>query len=91
VETFEKRFAGFTEAGVTSENIEEMYAGALTKIRENPNPAKPKSKFDLAKSKAFRKESKKTLAQRKESVAEKKTARAAKLRAALAAADEDDE
>ena len=91
METFEKRFAGFTEAGVTAENIEEMYAGALAKIRENPNPAKPKSNFNLAKSKAFRKESKKTLAQRKESVAEKKAARAAKLRAALAAADEDDE
>ena len=87
METYEKRFAGFIEKGITAETIEEMYAGALVKIRENPNPTKPVSTFKP--NKAFKKAVKKTLEQRKESVVAKKAARAAKLQAALETADDE--
>ena len=89
METYEKRFAGFIEKGITADTIEEMYATALSAIRENPNPAKPASTFKP--NKAFKKEIKKTLEQRKEAVSIKKAAKAAKLAAALAAAGDDED
>ena len=77
-----------TGSAATAATIEEMYAGALTSIRENPNPAKPKSTFKP--NAAFKKPVKKTLAERKETVVKKKAAQAAKLAAALAAAGDDE-
>ena len=89
VETYEKRFAGFIEKGITSETIEEMYASALTNIRANPNPTKPISTFKP--NKAFAHPKKISLEQRKERVAAKKAAQATKLSAALEAAGDDEE
>ncbi len=89
VETYEKRFSGFIEKGITAENIEEMYANALEKIRENP-VKKPAPKYKRT-GKELRKQPKLSLEARKERVAAKKVEIAAKLKAALAAANAGDE
>ena len=77
---FEKRFEPWTEQGVTAETIEEMYAGAMNKIRENPEK-KPAAAYTPDKS--FKKGIKISLEERKQRVQLKK---AAQVRGGLSAA-----
>lgn len=70
-EKYKTHFARFIKAGVTPDNIEEMYRSAHAKIREDPT-AKPKPKKEITPKRWNRK--KMSLQQRRNRVAQKKAA-----------------
>ncbi len=88
VDTYESRFKGFIALGIDAETIEDMYKGAMEKIKADPTK-KPAKAFSPDKS--FKKPGKKSLEERKASVVEKKAAQKAKLLAAMGAGGDDEE
>jgi large subunit ribosomal protein L5e len=48
-EAFNRQFSGFIKAGVTSDNMEDMYKSAHAAIRENPNIARAESELGNSK------------------------------------------
>lgn len=75
-EKYKKHFAKFIEAGVTAENISELYESVHEKIREDPSPA-PKKAGNYSNPK-FRKPTRRSNAQRKDRVRQKIAAHKAK-------------
>ena len=77
-EVFKKQFAKYLEAGVSADDLEEMYSNAHKAIRANPLPEKKEhSPEEIAKFKLAVKKTKKTklnLKQRRDKVKQKKAA-----------------
>lgn len=76
-EKYNSQFKKFIAAGITSENIGELYEGVHEKIRADPSPA-PKSKKNMSNPK-FRKAKRRSNAQRKDRVRQKIAAHKAKM------------
>jgi len=86
---FDKQFSAYAKAGVSADNLQQLWTTVHKNIRANPAPAvAAASKPSTGLPKRFHKV-KKSLAQRKDTVKQKKAAFARKAQAGPAAADHD--